>query len=118
MEITINGFQFDGQSKVADWYAVAFPNDEWGNEMMNKGLLFQDVFECLQVGFNIYALLGAGDSIVRERVFDALATLMGCDYEHIYYQWRDHSKEPLGMQVVRDMTGLRFKNDCYETNSL
>ena len=109
--LEIDGIQFDGQSKVADWYAVAYPYDDWGNEMMNKGIIFQDVFECLQVGFNIYALLGAGDSIVRERVFTALATMMGCDYEHVYLQWRDHSKEPLGHTLWRDMSKLRFKNE-------
>ena len=109
--LEINGIQFDGQSKVADWYAVAYPDDEWGNQMMNKGAIFQDVFECLQVGFNIYALLGAGDSIVRERVFTALATLMGCSYDHIYLQWRDHTKEPLGHTLWRDMSKLRFKNE-------
>ena len=111
MEITVNGHQFDGQSKVADWYAVAFPHDEWGNEMLNKGLLFQDVFEALQVGFNIYALLGAGDSIVRERVFDALATMMEVSYDVVYYQWLDHQKEPLGKTLWRDMSKLRFKNE-------
>ena len=109
--LEINGIQFDGQSKVADWYAVAYPDDEWGNQMMNKGIIFQDVFECLQVGFNVYALLGAGDSVVRERVFTALATLMGCSYDHIYLQWRDHSKEPLGQTLWRDMSKLRFKNE-------
>ena len=111
MELNVNGFKFNGQSKVADWYRLAFPHDEWGNEMMNKGITFQDVFECLQVGFNIYALLGGVDSVVRERVFDALATLMDCDYEHIYYQWLNHSKEPLGRKICENLSGLRFKND-------
>jgi hypothetical protein len=109
--LEINGIQFNGQSKVSDWYAVAYPDDKWGNQMMNKGIIFQDVFECLQVGFNIYALLGAGDSIVRERVFAALATLMGCDYEHIYYQWLNHEKKPLRGKLWSDMSKLRFKNE-------
>ena len=109
--LEIDGIQFNGQSKVSDWYAVAYPDDEWGNQMMNKGIIFQDVFECLQVGFNIYALLGAGDSIVRERVFTALATMMGCDYEHIYYQWLNHEKKPLGGKLWSDMSKLRFKNE-------
>ena len=111
MDLEVKGIQFNGQSKVADWYAVAFPNDEWGNEMMNKGVLFQDVFECLQVGFNVYALLGAGDSIVRERVFDALATMMEVSYDVIYYQWLNYEKKPLGGELWQDMSKLRFKND-------
>ena len=108
--LEVNGIQFDGQSKVADWYAVAFPHDEWGNEMMNKGIIFQDVFECLQTGFNVYALLGAGDSVVRERVFNALATLMDVDYDVVYFQWRDHGKDPLNGKLYRDLSKLHFKN--------
>lgn len=109
--LEVNGIQFNGQSYVSIWYQEAFPHDEWGNAMMNKGITFQDVFEALQVGADIYAFLGAGDSAVRERVFDALATLMDCDYEHIYYQWLNHSKKPLGGKMYHDMTKLRFKND-------
>ena len=100
---------YNGQTKLYDFYKEAYPTDDWGIDGLNKGATFQDAFECLQVGFNFYAFLGVSDSIVRERIFDALATLMGCSYEHIYYQWRDHSKEPLEGQVVEDMTGMRFK---------
>ena len=101
----------DGQTKLADWYKWAFPTDTWGFEGMNKGATFQDAFECLQVGFDFYTFLGVSDSLVRERVFDALATLMGCDYEHIYYQWLNEGKKPLGNQMVRDMRSLRFSKD-------
>lgn len=111
MDLTVKGFQFNGQSKVYRWYRVAFPNDDWGNDMMNKGITFQDVFECLQVGGNIYALLGAGDSIVREHVFDALATMMEVDYSVVYHQWLDHEKKPLGGQLWHDMSKLKFNND-------
>lgn len=111
MDLNVKGIQFNGQSKVYRWYAVAFPHDDWGNDMMNKGITFQDVFECLQVGGNIYALLGAEDSVVRERVFDALATMMNVSYEVVYYQWLNHSKEPLDGKMWFDMSTLRFKND-------
>lgn len=96
----------NGQTKVAEWYKTRFPHDEWANETFNKTVTFQDVFECLNVGANVYPLLGADDSIVRERVFDALATLMGCGYEYIYYRWINSSAG--SMQMVFDMTGLRF----------
>ena len=109
MDLVVKNFQFNGQSKVYRWYAVAFPHDDWGNEMMNKGITFQDVFECLQVGGNIYALLGASDSIVRERVFEALATMMEVDYSVIYYQWLNH-KSPMDGKLWYDMSKLRFNN--------
>ena len=109
--LEVNGVQFDGQSLVSVWYQEKFPHDEWGNAMINKGITFQDVFECLQIGGNIYAFLGAGDSIVRERVFDALATLMEVPYEVVYYQWLNHEKKPLDGKLYHDLCFLRFKNE-------
>lgn len=98
----------NGQTKICTWYADRFPQDEWGNQILNKGIDFQDVYECLAVGGNIYALLGDADSIIRERVFDALATMMGCSYDHVYYQWLNGQKNPLGNIRVYDMNGMRF----------
>ena len=100
----------NGQSLIANWYKKAYPTDELGGDI-NKGITFQDAYECLQVGFDFYAFLGVSDSIVRERVFDALATLMGCSYDHIYYQWMDGTKKPLGGRTLFDLTGLRFAKE-------
>ena len=100
----------NGQTHIADWYKWAFPSDTWGYDGMNKAITFQDAFECLQVGFDFYTFLGVSDSLVRERVFDALATLMGCSYDHIYYQWLNGSKKPLDGQIITDMQGMRFVN--------
>ena len=104
---------YNGQSKIRDFYMEAFPTDELGKDI-NGNATFQDAFECLQVGFNFYTFLGVDDSIVRERVFDALATLMGCSYEHIIGQWLFYQREPLGLELVTDMSGLRFNNQNQE----
>lgn len=101
---------YNGQTKIREWYKECYPTDELGDEI-NKNATFQGAFECLQVGFNFYAFLGVDDSLMRERVFEALATLMGCSYDHVYYQWLNESKEPFGLQLVTDMQGLRFKKD-------
>lgn len=101
---------YNGQTKIKDFYKEAYPTDEMGDNL-NASATFQDAYECLQVGFNFYAFLGVDDSLVRERIFDALATLMGCDYEHVYYQWLNHSKEPFGLEMVVNMQGLRFNNE-------
>lgn len=103
--------KYNGQSKLYDFYRECYPSDTEMIEQINRNATFQDAFECLQVGFNFYAFLGVNDSIVRERVFEALAALMGCSYDHIYYQWLDHSKEPFGLVAVTYMDGLRFKNE-------
>jgi hypothetical protein len=97
----------NGQTRVRDWYAGAFPTDEWAIDGMNRIVTFQDVYECLCCRYNVYSVLGVSDSIVRERVFDKLATLMGCNYDYVYYQWLK-TERPLGMQLVGDMNGLKF----------
>lgn len=107
--------KYDGRSKLYDFYRECYPSDTEMIEQINRNATFQDAFECLQVGFNFYAFLGVNDSIVRERVFEALAALMGCSYDHIYYQWLDCGKYPLGLVIVTDMDGLRFKNEEEET---
>ena len=101
---------YNGQTKIKDFYKEAYPTDEMGDNL-NASATFQDAYECLQTGFNFYAFLGVDDSLIRERIFDALATLMGCSYEHVYYQWLNHSKEPFGLEVVVNMQGLRFHNE-------
>ena len=98
----------NGLTKIRDFYMDAYPTDELGKDI-NGGVDFNDAYECLQVGFDFYTFLGVGDSIVRERVFDILACLMGCSYDHIYYQWLNHSKKPLGGARFEDMAGMRFK---------
>lgn len=101
--------KYNGQTRLCDFYREAYPTDAEMADKMNQNVTFQDAFECLQVGFDFYAFLGVDDSIVRERIFDALATLMGCSYDHIYYQWLNHGQKPLGMELVTDMSELRFK---------
>ena len=100
---------FDGQSLVREWYKWAYPTDElW--DCINQNATFQDVYECLECGFDFYSFIGVSDSIVRERVFDALATLMGCSYDHVYYQWLNKGKKPFGLELIKNMQGLRFSS--------
>lgn len=100
---------YNGLTKIRDFYMEAYPTDELGQEI-NGGVDFNDAYECLQVGYDFYAFLGVSDSLVRERVFDALATLMGCSYDHIYYRWLNHNQRPLRGARIEDMTGMRFRD--------
>jgi hypothetical protein len=113
MKIVIDGMVFGGQSKVHEYYRAKFPEDELGQEI-NLGLTFQEVYEALYIGVDIYMVLGVGDSIVRERVFDAMATMMECSYEHIYYQWLNNSHRPLHGLIMDDLKGLRFYKEQIE----
>lgn len=75
------------QTKIREWYRYAYPTDDWAIENLNRIATFDDALECLNVGFNFYTFLGVSDSLVRERVFEALANLLGVEYGRIYELW-------------------------------
>lgn len=72
---------------VLVWYREEFPDDPVG-EKIPLGLNFWDVVAALNIGSDIYRLLGdAADSIVRERIFNKIASIMHCDYDTVYETW-------------------------------
>ena len=76
-------------NNVKKFYTTKFPTDEIG-ETLNPDITFEDVMGCLICGEgdNLYNLLGGdADSIVRERIFEALATRYEVDYDIIYELW-------------------------------
>ena len=99
--------EINGQTNVRKWYKETYPTDDWAIRNLNPGITFQDVYVCLLMKADIYALLGAGDSIVRERVFSELAELMGVDYSVVYNQWLK-AENPLGLQLYHDLSKLTF----------
>lgn len=94
----IHGKNFASESRVsknpgmdesiADWYRDAFPTDsEMADEMDEVGSTFFDVWKALNLGKDVYGVIGADDSIVRERVFLHLSELTGKKYRTIYKMW-------------------------------
>ncbi len=53
---------------------------------------FLDLFNGMLEGKDIYDMLNVSDSLIRERVFERLAYLMGIDYQIIYYLWLNENK--------------------------
>lgn len=81
---------------LADWYVNAFPSDaELGSEMAAVGSTFQDLWRALERGEDVYDVMGAGDSIIRERLFDRLAELKRTDYDTIYEMWIGTANESI-----------------------
>lgn len=72
---------------IKTWYAKAYPTDDVGLTL-DPTATFTDLYDALRVGTCVYATLGGdADSIVRERVFAALADFLDVDYDHIYNLW-------------------------------
>lgn len=65
------------------YYLTAFPSDDLGEEI-NANATFDGLFNNIT---EPYSYIGLEDSIVRERVFDKLATIKGVTYSDIYNLW-------------------------------
>ena len=78
-------------TKLKSYYMNKYKTDELGVEIKSN-ITFNDLFKCLD-GYNcVYDFIGVGDSIVRERLFSALAIVMECDYDYIYNQWLSNDR--------------------------
>jgi hypothetical protein len=73
-------------NNIREYYLEAFPSDELGTEI-NPKATFEGLEKVLNNYEDVYEYIGVGDSIVRERVFDKLAEILGVEYDVIYSQW-------------------------------
>lgn len=73
-------------TKLKEWYTTNYPSDELGAEI-NPDSTFQNLFDALDRYRDVYEVIGVGDSLVRERLFESLEEITGYDYQTIYEQW-------------------------------
>lgn len=73
-------------TKLKEWYTTNYPDDGLGAEI-NPDSTFQNLFDTLDQYRDVYEVIGVGDSLVRERLFESLAEITGYDYQIIYEQW-------------------------------
>ena len=71
---------------IKNYYTQTFSNDELGNEI-NPKATFEGLFYQLDNYQDVYKYIGVYDSIVRERIFEKLAEIIGVNYDYIYLQW-------------------------------
>ena len=72
--------------KLRDFYVREFPEDALGREI-NPNATFEALFEALDHYRDVYACIGVGDSIIRERLFSKLAKIIDAGYGYVYEQW-------------------------------
>ena len=68
---------------IKTYYLSAFPSDNLGEEI-NANATFDGLFNNIT---EPYSYIGVDDSVVRERVFDKLATIKGVPYNDIWNAW-------------------------------
>ena len=85
-------------TSIREYYQGAFPDDELGERITD--ISFKQLYKELKAHKDVYDLVGVGDSLVRERLFNKLAEISGKDYSEIYLlclgeekQEKDSAKE-------------------------
>lgn len=79
---------------------AAYPTDDMGAEL-NGSLTFSELVAGDTFDQDIYEVLGVGDSLVRERVFQETASRTGASYQDVYeYFIEGH---PLPYPICRDL---------------
>lgn len=83
------------RTKVKNWYIKNYPTDDLGKGIDDK-ITFWSLYTMMSQGYNVYSLLEVSDSLVRERVFEKLSTILGIEYNIIYDKWLKGSKMEQG----------------------
>ena len=73
-------------TNIKQWYLETYPDDDCG-KLLNSEKTFYDLFYAIDRHHDIYEEFSIEDSIVRERLFEALAIIMNVSYDYIYDQW-------------------------------
>lgn len=80
------------ESGIRDWCSHEFPDDPEGGRI-DPRTTFREAVESFPMGdgHDFYAVTGAVDSIVRERVFEELSKRLDCGYGTVYDAWLHHT---------------------------
>ncbi len=106
--------------KVGEWYRSSYPEDSLGEEI-DDTVTFEEIYDALKKGKDVYDKLGVGDSIIRERVFEGISKAFSVDYDEVYDAWlnggRSNSSSSTSADVEpadkgdKDKIGLKWIED-------
>lgn len=79
------------KDNVKETYHKLHETDELWEEI-NDEITFEELLDRMQKGDDFYELIGEGDSIIRERIFNILLNILqnmdyDIEYDDIYYLW-------------------------------
>ena len=85
-------FELDKDEKAAlqlncrKWHLKEFPTDSLGKEI-NPVLTFEMLLVALFEGEDVYEIMWARDSIIREDLFGKLSEILKMKYDFVYDLW-------------------------------
>jgi hypothetical protein len=101
----------DSDVKIKDWYMKNYPTDDLGEEL-NDEVTFEDMWNEDYEKYNIYQVMGVGDSVIRERLFEHLAEIKGVSYDVVYKKMFLTGNYATGGQLIGNQKSIDLnKND-------
>lgn len=85
-------------NNIKEWYKATYKDDELGDCI--NDVSWSDLWAGLCKGTEVYDILGVGDSVVRERVFEELADILECDYNVVYCTWLGEYQKALQSLMI------------------
>ena len=76
---------------VQGWFLDSYPDDECG-QYINPNITFKHILKALNAGKDIYEVIGFGDSLIRELIFNRLSVILNVTYDRIYEMWLENSE--------------------------
>lgn len=75
----------DENRKLKDFYMSNY-DDELGQQI-NPMATFIGLFDVMDNYGDVYDYIGVADSVMRERIFEELSSVMGVSYTYVYEQY-------------------------------
>ena len=97
---------------IKKWYLRSYPKDEMGEEL-NDTVTFKDLWDALNGKNDVYEIIGVGDSLIRERLFEYLALLYNVDYDVVYKKWLESDDYAKGGALTNERKHVN-KSEDYE----
>ena len=72
--------------KLKKFYLENHPNDNMG-ERIDETKTFEDLYDAIKTGGDVYDVIGIADSLIRDRLFKKLAEVKNIPYIDLYNGW-------------------------------
>lgn len=76
---------------IREYYSTQYPNCEFADWV--NPITFEDLYFGLVGGKDVYDLIGIGDSITREVIFEGFAKYFDTSYYFVYKLWLNNSNK-------------------------
>jgi hypothetical protein len=95
---------------IKKWYIRSYPTDDLGEEL-NDEATFTDLWNGIHNKENVYDIMGVGDSVIRERLFEYLSLIYDVEYSYVYNKWLESADYANGGGIKNENREMLMNNN-------